>query len=271
MPRKKKSRSWFGISLLLVSFALGSAYLVFYIYSLIRDGGYISSKNVPSLTEELRLQHVFRNFEEGSLGLDVSQYQGKINFAGLQLQLENHLVEFVFIRASMGADGVDKRFRQNWDGFGNMPVKRGAYHYYRPNENSTKQAQNFITTVKLEPGDLIPVLDIEKHATIQTREKLREGLKNWLRIVEAHFGVKPMIYTGDRFFWEVLHEEGFDRYPIWVANYNLIVEPETENWIIWQFTEKGRLPGIKEKVDLNILRNGSAGLQSLIIPAQVAD
>ncbi len=266
MPRKKKPRSWFGISLLLVSFALASAYLVFHIRSLIQQSTYFSSKNTSGLTEELKLQHVFRNFEEGSLGIDVSEYQGKINFPGLQLQLENHRVEFVFIRASMGADGVDKMLRKNWDGFSNMPVKRGAYHYYRPNENSTRQAQNFIKAVSLQPGDLVPVLDIEKHATIQTRDKLREGLKNWLRIVEEHYGVKPMIYTGDRFFWEVLHNEGFDQYPIWVANYNLIMEPETENWLIWQFTEKGTLPGIRGKVDLNILRGGSEQLQSVLIP-----
>lgn len=267
MPRKRKSSSWFGISLLLVSFALGSAFLIFYIRSLIRDSSYFSSKSVPSLTEELKLQHVFRNFEEGSLGIDVSEYQGKINFPGLQLQLENHRVEFVFIRATMGADGTDKKFRQNWDGFGNMPVKRGAYHYYRPNESSAKQAQNFIKTAKLTPGDLIPVLDIEKHSTIQSRDRLREGLKNWLRIVEEHYGVKPMIYTGDRFFWDVLHDEGFDGYPIWVANYNRVMEPETEDWVIWQFSEKGRLPGIKERIDLNILRGSIDQLQSLIIPS----
>ncbi|GAA0877886.1 glycoside hydrolase family 25 protein [Algoriphagus jejuensis] len=224
------------------------------------------TRPMPPMTEQLKLEHVFRNFPEGSLGLDVSEYQGKINFAGLQLQLDNRRMEFVFIRATMGDDGVDRRYLQNWDGFGNMPVKRGAYHYYRPNENSSKQAQNFIKTAKLKHGDLIPVLDIEKHSTIQPREKLREGLKNWLRIVEEHYGVKPMIYTGDRFFWDVLHGHGFDQYPIWVANYNPIMEPETQDWEIWQFSEKGSLPGIGERIDLNIFRNGSEYLQSLVIP-----
>ena len=83
--------------------------------------------------------------------------------------------------------------------------------------------------------------------------------------MEEHYGVKPMIYTGDSFFWEVLHDHGFDEYPIWVANYNPILEPETQDWIIWQFSEKGSLPGIREKIDLNVLLGGEEGLESLLI------
>jgi lysozyme len=266
MPRKKKSDSWNWIAFLIFVVALGSGYFVFKFRKQIeRALGEYTQKSTP-LTESLKFVQVFSNFSDGILGIDISEYQGKINFSGLQLQLQNRPIEFIIVRATMGDDGVDRRFRQNWEGLRTLPVKRGAYHYYRPNENSTKQAQNFIKTAKLQSGDLIPVLDIEKHSTIQSRDKLREGLKNWLQIVEAHYGVKPMIYTGDRFFWEVLHEQGFDEYPIWVANYNQIMEPETENWTIWQFSEKGNLPGIREKIDLNVLRGGKFQLQKLKIP-----
>lgn len=267
MPRKKSSSPWIGIILLIFLVALGSVVLVFKFRKQLEQAlGEFTHGAVP-LTEELKLQHVIRNYPEGILGIDISEYQGKIDFSGLQLQLENQRIEFIVIRASMGDDGIDSQFKRNWEATRTLPVVRGAYHYYRPNENSTKQAENFIKAAKLQPGNMIPVLDIEKHSTIQPREKLREGLKNWLRIIEEHYGVKPMIYTGDRFFWDVLHDEGFDDYPIWVANYNLIVEPETEDWLIWQFSEKGRLPGIKERIDLNILQGGVEQLQLLIIPS----
>jgi lysozyme len=268
MRRKKPSPPWIGIVSFIFLVVLGSVVLVFNFRKQLEKalGEYVYGA-VPR-SEELKLQHVIRNYPEGVLGIDISAYQGKIDFSGLQLQLENKRIEFIVIRASMGKDGIDSQFSRNWEGTRTLPVIRGAYHYYRPNENSTKQAQNFIKSAKLQPGDLIPVLDIEKHSTIQPRKKLREGLKNWLKIVEEHYGVKPMIYTGDRFFWDVLHDEGFDDYPMWVANYNLIVEPETQNWLIWQFSEKGRLPGIKERIDLNILRDGKDQLQSLIIPTE---
>ena len=72
-------------------------------------------------------------------------------------------------------------------------------------------------------------------------------------------------HYSNRFFWEVLHNHGFDEYPIWVANYNAIQEPETQDWIIWQFSEKGSLRGIGEKIDLNVLLGGEEGLESLLI------
>ncbi|PZV76398.1 lysozyme [Algoriphagus aquaeductus] len=266
MPRKRKSGPWIGISLLIIAIALGSGYLVKKFRRQINQRLSDYTQKAPPFTEALKFEHVFSNFPEGILGIDVSEYQGRIDFAGLQLQLQNRQIEFVVVRATMGKDGKDSRFKQNWEGFRPLPIMRGAYHYYRPNENSTLQAQNFIKTAQLKSGDLIPVLDIEKHSTIQSRDKLREGLKNWLKIVEAHYGVKPMIYTGDRFFWEVLHENGFDDYPIWVANYNPIVEPETEDWTIWQFSEKGSLPGIGEKIDLNVLIGGKRRLEELVIP-----
>jgi lysozyme len=265
MPRKKKSNGWIWIAFLIFVVALGSGYLVFKFRNQIERRLSDFTRKAPPFTEALKFEHVFSNYPDGILGIDVSQYQGKTDFAGLQLQIQNRRIEFIVVRATMGKDGVDARFARNWEGFRPLPVKRGAYHYYRPNENSTKQAQNFIKTAKLKSGDLIPVLDIEKHSTIQSKDKLREGLKNWLNIVEEHYGVKPMIYTGDHFFWEVLHNQGFDEYPIWVANYNQIVEPETENWTIWQFSEKGSLPGIGEKIDLNVLVGGEEGLEGLLI------
>lgn len=265
MPRKKNPRPWIWIALLIFVVALGSGYLVLKFRNQLERMLSDFTRKAPPFTEALKFDYVFSNYPRGILGIDVSEYQGRIDFAGLQLQIQTKRIEFVVIRATMGKDGVDARFKRNWDGFRPLPVRRGAYHYYRPNENSTQQAQNFIKRAKLKPGDMIPVLDIEKHSTIQSKDKLREGLKNWLNIVEEHYGVKPMIYTGDSFFWEVLHDHGFDEYPIWVANYNPILEPETQDWIIWQFSEKGSLPGIREKIDLNVLLGGEEGLESLLI------
>jgi lysozyme len=44
------------------------------------------------------------------------------------------------------------------------------------------------------------------------------------------------------------------------------VEPETEDWIIWQFSEEGSFPGIGEKIDLNVLVGGLDRLSELAMP-----
>ncbi|MCS5491397.1 GH25 family lysozyme [Algoriphagus limi] len=266
MPRKKASNSWIWVIFLILLTLIGGT------VSLIKYNKWIKrelsdyTRKTPAWTETQKFDQVFNQFPDGILGIDISQYQGKIDFNKLTLQLQNRPVQFLVFRATMGSDGLDRRFYENWEAAKKLPVVRGVYHYYRPNENSTHQAENFIRTVKLESGNLIPVLDIEKHSTIQSRNRLRQGIKNWLNLVEAHYGVKPMIYTGDRFFWEVLHNQGFDEYPIWVANYNRVLEPETKNWVIWQFSEKGSLEGIGERIDLNILRGGRFQLHKLKMP-----
>src|SRR5690606_40837136 len=100
----------------------------------------------------------------------------------------------------MGIDGIDYEFKTNWKYAKTRLLVRGAYHYYRPDENSTLQAQNFIKNTFLEPGDFVPVLDIEDYPKHQSVERLREGVQNWLEIVEIHYGVQPMIYSGENFY-----------------------------------------------------------------------
>jgi lysozyme len=83
--------------------------------------------------------------------------------------------------------------------------------------------------------------------------------------VEAHYGVKPIIYTGDSYFQDNLDGNDFHDYPLWIANYNLVRKPKTNHWVIWQFSEKGEMSGIKGKVDLNVLRGGKNALDNLLI------
>ena len=62
----------------------------------------------------------------------------------------------------MGKDGLDKQFKENWKGAKQANLVRGVYHYYRPNENSSKQFENFAKHVSFSTGDLYPVLDVEE-------------------------------------------------------------------------------------------------------------
>ena len=131
-------------------------------------------------------------------GIDVSQYQGPINWD--EVLLTKHPLRFVIARATMGRNGQDLKFVQNWQNLKRVGLQRGAYHYYRPFENSTEQAANFIAHVNLTKGDFPPVLDIERMSPLGPAN-LRKGVLNWLRLVEKHFRCKPIVYTG-RYFYE---------------------------------------------------------------------
>ena len=226
-----------------------------------RDGflyyfGFKSDKSQYEAAEakrisDIRNYQVLKKHEGKAIGLDVSEFQGKIDWTLVETVDDSYPLEFVFIRATAGDDRVDGQFAANWLGAKKRKMIRGAYHYYRPNENSLEQAQLFIKTVHLRKGDLPPVLDIEKLPKGQSLDSLKIGLRRWLKAVEAHYKVKPIIYTGEKYYDDFLMED-FSDYLFWIANYNFYREKIGEEWLFWQFTEKASVKGIKGNVDVNI-------------------
>ena len=200
---------------------------------------------------DIRIYEVLHKHDNKAIGFDVSEYQSKINWEQTYHIEEAFELSYVFIRATAGKDRIDSRFEENWKGAKARQLIRGAYHYYRPNENSKEQATNFINNVTLQKGDLPPVLDIEKLPKTQSVARLKVGLRNWLTAVEKHYGVKPIIYSGESYYKDFLKEE-FSAYPLWIANYNFWRNDLESDWQFWQFTEKAKIEGIDAMVDLNI-------------------
>lgn len=231
--------------------------------------GFKSDKISRANREAKRISDV-RNFQvlekhQGkSIGIDVSEYQGEISWSYVDTLENKHPLHYVFIRATVGKDRKDRKFEKNWLGAKENKMIRGAYHYYRPNENSLEQAELFIKTVTLQKGDLPPVLDIEKLPKNQSIANLKLGLKRWLHAVESHYGVKPIIYSSESYYEDFLKEE-FGDYLFWIANYNFYREEIAEDWLFWQFTEKASVPGIKGNVDVNIYNGDLQQLQFITV------
>jgi lysozyme len=200
---------------------------------------------------DIRIYEVLHKHDSKAIGFDVSEYQGEINWEQTYHIDEAFELSYVFIRATAGENRIDSRFKENWKGAKARQLIRGAYHYYRPNENSLVQADNFIKNVTLQKEDLPPVLDIEKLPKTQSIVRLKVGLRNWLSVVEKHYGVKPIIYSGESYYKDFLKEE-FSEYPLWIANYNFWRNDLESDWQFWQFTEKAKIEGIDAMVDLNI-------------------
>lgn len=206
--------------------------------------------------ERNRIRRIIAENNDTTFGIDISHYQDFMVFDSLMLMNGSIAIEFVVLRATMGDDGVDKKFKLYWNRLDDREFVRGAYHYYRPWENPERQAQSFLKNIELKSGDLRPVLDIEKIGRNQTKEALIADLQIWLDLVEEEYGVKPIIYTYYYFYRDNLSGE-FDDYPLWLANYNNVDEPiEREDWQFWQFSQNGIIPGVPHKVDLNIF-NGA--------------
>lgn len=189
-------------------------------------------------------------------GIDISHYQGDIDWLELmQSRLTDYPIEFVFMKATEGGDHGDDTFARNFSEAGKHGFIRGAYHFFSPKTDPLKQADFFIRTVKLAPGDLPPVLDVEVTGK-KTKKELQQNIKRWLDRVEAHYGVKPILYTSYKFKTRYLDDSIFNTYPYWIAHYYVDSVKYEGKWHFWQHSDVGTVPGIDEDVDLNVF-NGS--------------
>lgn len=198
-------------------------------------------------------------------GIDISHYQGDINWNMLKQTRQGQFpISFIFMKATEGGDYADDKFVANFDSARAHGFVRGAYHFYNPKTDANKQADFFIRSVKLEPGDLPPVLDIEKKG--KDIKKLQADLKVWLRKVESHYGVKPIIYASYKFKTRYLNDSVFNSYPYWIAHYYVDSVRYDGDWKFWQHTDVGTLPGIDEKVDLNVFNGSLQELKRMQLP-----
>lgn len=198
-------------------------------------------------------------------GFDISHHQGEINWAVLsKTQFTPFPIRFVFLKASEGGDFSDTTFVHNFDLARQYGFIRGAYHFYNPKTDASRQADFFIRSVQLEPGDLPPVLDIEKRG--DDDDRLRKDLLVWLRKIEQYYKVKPILYTSYKFKTRYLNDSVFNTYPYWIAHYYVDSVEYKGQWRFWQHTDAGTLPGIREQVDLNVFNGTLEELKQMTIP-----
>jgi len=196
-------------------------------------------------------------------GIDVSHYQGDINWQ----EVRQDGIQFAFIKATEGVSLVDSQFTTNWEAARANGIRCGAYHFYRPSVLSTDQARHFLSHADLQPGDLPPVLDLEVTDNRNSRI-IREGVKNWMEIVENAVGAKPILYTTPKFADAHLRGSLKD-YPIWLAHLGRGEPPLPKGhsqWDFWQYSFTGTIRGIEGDVDLDCFRGSPEELAAFTLP-----
>jgi lysozyme len=193
-------------------------------------------------------------------GIDISHYQKEIDWAKLE---KDSALHFVFVKATEAHNFQDSIFQYNWSSLADSRLKRGAYHFFRPQVSAELQANNFIEMVTLAPGDFAPVLDIETLDNVAP-QLVASAAAQWLSFIETHYEIKPIVYSSMDFYEKYLKAELGD-YPCWIARYNRI-EPNTTSWQFWQYSNRGKIDGIEGDVDLNVFVGTLAELNRLCLP-----
>ena len=198
-------------------------------------------------------------------GIDVSWYQGHIDWSKIAgMEDDNVKIRFSFIKATEGLLLADSRFQRNWRESAKAGIVRGAYHYFKPHKSGYWQARFFLQTVNFKKGDMLPVVDVEERGK-ESGTKFRANLKLFVDEVEKELGVRPIIYSGYKFYEDHLAID-FEGYPLWIAHYyraRLRPLSRKVQWNFWQHTDKARVDGIRHLVDMNVFNGQPQDLEEL--------
>jgi len=192
-------------------------------------------------------------------GIDLSHHQTRVSWP----TIADQNISFAFVKATEGETHTDSLFHHNWQQLKKVGILRGAYHFFRPGKSALHQALNFIHSVKMEVGDLPPVVDIEVADGVADATTILR-LSSFLNIIEAHYGIRPIIYTNQKFYSRYISGH-LEDYPLWIARYGK-AGPRLDygqRWTFWQYGNRGRLAGINGDVDLNVFHGTQEELAKL--------
>ncbi len=204
-----------------------------------------------------KAMHSHVQYPDGTVrGIDISHYQDEIDWEVLRnARIHGAPLSFIYVKATEGTDIIDENFNQNFYNAKKNNILRGAYHFYSPQSSAAEQAKFFCKIVQLDESDLPPVLDVEKIGDLSPAQLCKE-LKIWLRIVEEHYHIKPVLYASFKFRQKYLQTLEFDKNPYWIAHYYVDTLAYKGPWHFWQHTDAGKIDGVKGYVDINVF-NGT--------------
>ncbi len=199
-------------------------------------------------------------------GIDVSYYQGTINWASVKASGQ----KFAITRVSDGANFADSKFITNWQAIKAQGLVRGTYQFFRPGQDPLTQANFLLARVAaaggFAPNDLPVVMDMET-ADGQTPATIQARMHVWLNRIEAATGKRPIIYTAN--FMSSNIGTGFSSYVLWVANYGAacpLMPTGWAQWKVWQYASTGSISGISGNVDVNKWNGTLAQLIAYVTP-----
>ena len=106
-----------------------------------------------------------------------------------------------------------------------------------------------------------------KSSNPPAKEDVVRELTVFLKALEEHYGIKPVIYTGADIYNKYLQDFSGD-YKLWISSlYTPLSWNYHDDWYIWQYLNRGKLEGYsggEQYIDLNVL-NKEKDLNDLII------
>jgi GH25 family lysozyme M1 (1,4-beta-N-acetylmuramidase) len=232
-----------------------------------------------------------RLFLTKTLGIDVSHWQGSINWTSVAGAGKT----FAFIK-STGSDGstsgaangnyTDSQFSTNAAGATAAGLKIGVYHFAdatNPEQTAVQQANYFISVAgsRMGAGYLRPVCDLEVGDGVLSGAQMSQWANDFCNTIYNSVGVRPFIYCSTNYAKNI-YDLSVAQWPLWIANWPASPNPETgdpgvgdgnsgwpaSSWKFWQYSSTGTVAGISGAVDLDVFNGDLSALLNYVTTAQ---
>jgi lysozyme len=198
-------------------------------------------------------------------------------------------ISAAIVKATDGRHSPDPAFAAHVAGCQAAGIACSAYHYLlvrHGTQDAVDQADEFIAQTYKSEGparpSLRPCVDLEDQENLgRTPAQWIEAILRFVRRIDERLGVKPIVYTYPS-FWKTLGNylvkstepmvqtalAEVSECPLWWASYTgkdepLPVPPPFKDWLLWQYTDKGVVPGYAGHVDRSRCLQG---LDALLLP-----
>ena len=197
----------------------------------------------------------------GNRGIDVSKYQGNIDWGAVAASGINFAIIRVGYRgSSSGALVQDPYFKKNISGATKAGIKVGLY-FFTQAVNEAEAVEEASMAMSLASGYKVtyPIFIDTESASGGRANGLSKSART--AVVKAfcqtvrNGGYKAGVYASKSWYANQLNASELSGYCIWVAQYNSSCT-YSGKYDMWQYSSKGSVSGIKGNVDMNISYTG---------------
>lgn len=195
---------------------------------------------------------------DGKIGIDVSRYNEDIDWD----KVAEAGIDFAIIRcgyrgASSGSLVLDSKFRENMMGAIKAGIPVGVYFFSQATSvtEAIEEASMVIDQCKLYMLDYPIFIDSESAGGAGRADDLdvstRTAITKAFCETITNSGYEAGVYASKNWWNDNLDAEKLSLYHSWLAQYS--EKPDYEGYFdFWQYTSKGSVDGIENRVDLNV-------------------
>lgn len=233
----------------------------YYGWQSLNGKSYYYDKNGKTVSGEQVIHGVKYNFgSDGQLmisgtGIDVSKYQGNINWAAASSAISFAVVRVGYRSIGTGALNIDPKGVQNIQGAKAHGITTGAYFYStaQSEAQAVEEASLAIQQVQAAGGVSMPIfIDWEGNSrTNAVDANTAAAIINAFCTTVRNSGYRAGLYSDKNHLTHKINMGNVSGGTvIWCAQYNTRCT-YSGHYDMWQYTSKGSVPGINGNVDMN--------------------